>query len=812
MKTFNFNPLCPTENILLGANYRISILTDSLLRLEYEKDGHFTDNATQVVLNRDFPKAEFEVLEDNEEKLIFITKKLKVTYDKKDFTPRGLQIELFGTMKSGSDIPEKNGDDSNQENNSEVNNVIWNYGENGRNLFGTVRTLDETNGVVLYEKGLFSREGYAWFDDGESCELSGEDIFDREHPEKDVYFWGYGTRFKEALKDFYHLCGKAPMIPRYALGNWWSKYEKYTEQSYLDLMDKFDEENVPITVAVIDMDWHLTEIDPKYGTGWTGYTWNKEYFPDYRRFLSELHRRGKAVTLNLHPADGIRAFESMYEKVATRMGIDPESEKPVEFDLMNKDFVDAYFEDVMQPYEEDGVDFWWIDWQQGTKAKSGSVDPLWILNHYHFLDQLRRDKRAMIFSRFAGIGSHRYPIGFSGDTCATWVSLDIQPFFTSTASNVGYGWWSHDIGGHMHGEEDTERTCRWIQFGVFSPIMRLHSSCNPFFFKEPWNLPQPMRSVVGDFMRLRHRMIPYLYTANYNAYKNDEPLMQPLYYGSPENEKAYRSRNGYYFGSELAVYPITSPLDDELQMGEVLAFIPEGRWIDIFNGNVYEGDKLRKLYRPIEQIPVLVKAGGIVPMADEITSDVNKLPEKLRIYLGVGADGSYTLFEDDGLTNGYMKDEGVFTKITQTYDHEKRELCVEISGAEGMTSFLPEQREFTLVLCGVEDGVMLEGSEENNGTDAQQTLDYDEDKKQAIVSLGKVIAAERTKLVIKNVVLSSNAREKEVFKLLKRCKFSYDMKQRIYDSFLQGGLRFEEEIRNIDISEKMKDALVEIIV
>ncbi|WP_026492964.1 glycoside hydrolase family 31 protein [Butyrivibrio sp. XPD2002] len=799
MKTFDFNPTCPSENQIQGAGYRISVLTDSLLRLEYEKDGHFTDNATQVVLNRDFPVVKYKILEDSDEKLVFKTAKLKVTYDKKEFTPRGLQIELFDNCKSDSNSEKNNAG------NCSNNSIIWNYGENGRNLFGTVRTLDETNGVVLYEKGLFSREGYSWFDDGESCELCGEDIFDRTNPEKDIYFWGYGTSYKDALKDFYHLCGKAPMIPRYALGNWWSKYEKYTEKSYLELMDNFDKENIPITVAVIDMDWHLTEIDSRYGTGWTGYTWNEDYFPDYKRFLAELHRRGKAVTLNLHPADGIRAFETMYGKVATRMGIDPKSEEPVDFDLMNKDFVDAYFEDVMQPYEEDGVDFWWIDWQQGTKAKSGSVDPLWILNHYHYLDQLRRGKRAMIFSRFAGIGSHRYPIGFSGDTCATWTSLDIQPFFTATASNVGYGWWSHDIGGHMHGEEDTERTCRWVQFGVFSPIMRLHSSCNPFFFKEPWNLPEPMRSIVGDFMRLRHSMIPYLYTANYEAYKSDEPLMQPLYYGSPETEAAYHCRNGYYFGSELVVYPITRPLDDELQMAEVQAFIPEGRWIDIFNGNVYEGEMTRKLYRPIEQMPVLIKAGGIVPMDDDNTSDVNELPKKLKIYLGVGADGSYTLFEDDGNSNAYMEDEGVFTTITQKYDAETCKLHVEIAAVEGLINLITKNREYTLVLCGVEN---IEGTNIAAGIGSYS---YDEDRKQAVIKIGQVDRLKGTKLTIDNVVLSGNAREKELFKLLKRCKFSYDMKQRIYDRFMRGELRTEEEVRALDISEKMKDAMLEII-
>ena len=787
MKTFDFRPICPTENQLKGAGYRISILTDSLLRLEYEKDGHFTDNATQTVLNRDFPRVEFTVLEDTEDRLVFETVWLRVTYDKKPFSSMGLSIELL------------------------AENTTWNYGDNGRNLLGTVRTLDETNGVVHYEKGLFSREGYAWFNDGDSCELKGEEIFDREYPEEDIYFWGYGTDFKSALGDFNYLCGKTPMIPRYALGNWWSKYEKYTEKSYLDLMDRFDEEQIPITVAVIDMDWHLVDdVDPKFGSGWTGYTWNKEFFPDYRRFLKELHKRGKAVTLNLHPADGIRAFEECYERVAKRMGIDPATEQTVDFDLMDPKFVDAYFEEVMQPFEEDGVDFWWIDWQQGTRAKRGSVDPLWILNHYHYLDQLRRGKRAMIFSRYAGLGSHRYPIGFSGDTHATWESLDIQPFFTSTATNVGYGWWSHDIGGHMLGQEDTERTCRWVQFGVFSPVMRLHSSCNPFFFKEPWNLPQPLRGIVGDFMRLRHRMIPYLYSENYYGWKNDLPLMRPMYYESPNTDESYRCRNGYYFGSELVAYPITKKLDSELQMAHVHAFIPEGRWIDIFEGMVYEGERTLNLYRPIETIPVLIKAGGIVPMeymeagddqADAVLG-VEVLPSKLQLYLGVGGDGSYTMFEDKGCGNGYLEGEGAFTEFAQSYDVETGELTICIKPATGDAGLLPGKRDYRLTLCGV---VAAEGAE------------VDAARQQAFVEVKDVDALEGRTIVIKKVKTAgtgdpgSEYLRNRLFELLKRCEISYDLKERLFKTLPETDKeKVEMIVRNYDISEKLKDAILEL--
>ena len=189
------------------------------------------------------------------------------------------------------------------------------------------------------------------------------------------------------------------MLPRFALGNWWSRYHKYTEETYMALMDRFQEERVPFSVAVIDMDWHLVDIDPKYGSGWTGYTWNREFFPDPERFLSRLHERGMHTTLNVHPADGVQAHEEMYPQMAQAMGVNAGSEEPVSFDIGNPKFLEAYFTILHHPHEKEGVDFWWIDWQQGTSSGVEGLDPLWMLNHYHFLDSGRNGKRPMTFSR-----------------------------------------------------------------------------------------------------------------------------------------------------------------------------------------------------------------------------------------------------------------------------------------------------------------------------------------------------------------------------------------------------------------------------
>ena len=243
------------------------------------------------------------------------------------------------------------------------------------------------------------------------------------------------------------------------------------------------------------------------------------------------------------------------------MGVDQSHGDPIPFRLADPKFREGYFRFALHPLEDQGVDFWWIDWQQGTNSGAAGLDPLWLLNHFQYLDHAARHDRGLLFSRYAGPGSHRYPVGFSGDTLVTWESLDFQPYFTANASNIGYGWWSHDIGGHMCGFKDGEMALRWLQFGVFSPIMRLHSTNNRFNSKEPWRYGPEIAAAMGAFLRLRHRLIPYTYTMNRRAALESVPLCEPMYYRDPDQWEAYRVPNQYRFGSELLVCPITRPAD-----------------------------------------------------------------------------------------------------------------------------------------------------------------------------------------------------------------------------------------------------------
>jgi len=196
--------------------------------------------------------------------------------------------------------------------------------------------------------------------------------------------------------------------------------------------------------------------------------------------------------MNLHPASGIQPYEDVYPAFANAMGIDPVTQKYIPFDITNKKYARNFLDLVLHPMEKEGIDFWWLDWQQWGKTAIKGVNPTFYLNYVLFSDMERRnEKRALLFHRWGGLGNHRYQIGFSGDTHITWASLDYQPYFTSTAANVGYGFWSHDIGGHMSGDQqkNPELYTRWIEWGAFSPILRTHSTKNPNIERRIWAYP-----------------------------------------------------------------------------------------------------------------------------------------------------------------------------------------------------------------------------------------------------------------------------------------------------------------------------------
>lgn len=635
-------PMVRPENVVLFGDLRVSVLADRLFRIERDEKREFCDEATEAVWFRDMPPVPFTT-EKTKDGIDIVTQRVTLAV-KENFEESYVLID--GEKRSL---------------------------DNEGNLRGTYSTLDrcdgddylETDGRTVLHKieldnGVVSKNGVAILDYTKSSVLKSDGmIYKDRNDSMDIYVFAYGHDYRAAVRAFYMICGATPRIPRFAFGNWWSRYHAYSEEEYMNVMDRMEERDIPLTVATVDMDWHwsttldtvkkITESgknDEFHGgkSGWTGYSWNTDLFPDYKRFLKRLQDRNLKVTLNLHPATGVRYFEDMYEEMATAMGIDPKTEETVRLDFNSDRFINAYFKILHKPYEHDGVDFWWIDWQQGPRAKAKGIDIMWVLNHYHTMDN-GKEHMPLILSRYSGIGAHRYPLGFSGDTKITWKTLAYLPYFTANASNIGFTWWSHDIGGHFSGAKDDELYVRSVQFGVFSPINRLHCTVTPFMTKEPLYYMNGTGLIAEEFLRLRHRMIPFIYSASIDTAEKGLALMEPMYYEYPEQKEAYEYVSQYMFGGQLLVAPVITP-GDEKKMAKTSVWLPEGKWTDIFTGQTYVGGKVVHMIRHMDSIPVLAREGGFFVLDGRKHTNSIDLPNVLNV-MAFNGNGAYTLREDN---------------------------------------------------------------------------------------------------------------------------------------------------------------------
>ena len=705
-----YDPVADAKAMVVVDHARFTVLTPQLIRMEWAADGKFEDHPSFVFLNRRLPVPKFTVKRDGS-RLTLDTGELQLTYDSAaagdgKFEAGNLTISFA-----------LNG-----------NTQTWHPGmEDTGNLQGTTRTLDGALGNKTKEPigpGLISRDGWAVVDDS-TRPLFDSDNFSFAQGEKsewpwlmlrptgerlDWYFFGYGHEYKKALGDFVRVAGRIPLPPRFAFGAWWSRYWAYSDQELDQLVRGMHENDVPLDVLVIDMDWHLSDIQLKArhevdqsgeSLGWSGYTWNPLLFPDPKDFLANIHAEGLKATLNLHPASGVQPWEDAYPAMAKAMGIDPETKKYVPFDITNKKFATNYMDLLHHPLEREGIDFWWLDWQQEANTRTPGVNPTWWLNYVHFTDQEREGKRPLLFHRWGGLGNHRYQIGFSGDTVSVWPSLEFQPWFTATAANVGYAYWSHDIGGHMPGAVDPELYTRWVQFGAFSPILRTHTTKNPESERRLWAYPEPYSHILRDTFHLRYAMQPYLYTEARSTYDTGVAFLHPLYYDWPEAASAYESKGEYAFGSQMIVDPVTKAVDPATQLAQQSVWIPPGEWVEQATGRRLTGPAEVKRSFAIEQIPAYVRAGAIIPMqpAMEYTDQKPIDPLILEVYpQEEGKTSTYRLYADASKSEAYKRGACTWTKLTAKQQGDV--LTVDFAPVEGSYPEMVLKRSYEVRLPG----------------------------------------------------------------------------------------------------------------
>lgn len=685
------------ESQVVSGKARFTVLTPELIRMEWSENGIFEDKPTLTFIDRNLETPNFKVI-DSKKNVIVKTDKLTLKYTKgAGFNERNLSITFF-----------LNGEKR-----------IWHPGmKDSLNLKGTMRTLDRQDGwqSEKLEQGILSRSGWALVDDTKNPVLTENErwknwVTPRDYINKtDWYFFGYGHQYKKALLDYTKVSGKIPMPPRFAFGYWWSRYWQYSDIELKTLVETIKSMNVPIDVLIVDMDWHKTfglnsRNKPKDAAGerkgWTGYSWDRNSFPEPEQFLGWAKSEHLKTALNLHPASGIMPYEDVYDDFSKAYQWDTTGQKYIPFDMDHEKWANVYFDKVIHPLENQGVDFWWLDWQQYKQSKR--IDELsntFWLNYTFFNDmKLQGKQRPILFHRWGGLGNHRYQVGFSGDTYTSWASLSFQPYFTSTASNVCYGYWSHDIGGHYFldngsKKNDPQLYLRWLQYGVFSPILRTHCTKDVRIERRIWMYPEyfeKMRSAI----QLRYSLAPYIYNQARKAYDTGISICRPMYYDYPENKESYSMKEQYFFGDDILVAPIATPMDSVTGLSSRKLWLPQGKWFEISTGDLLDGGKVVERAFTLDEIPYYAKSGSIIPMNPSNVRNLQTKCDTLSLLFTPGDNTETTYFEDDGVTDKYDK-EFTRTKIVKTTDASRKNVTIAVLPREGYYDNMSEKRSYEM--------------------------------------------------------------------------------------------------------------------
>jgi len=661
------------ENIMVHGNARFTVIAPDLIRMEYSQDGKFIDAPSMFAVNRDAAFTEFGIGRPFNP-LIIDTGKMLLTHndDGKPFHEGNLSVVIQ------------------VENNPAV---TWRPGmENTGNLGGTIRTVDGVGEPVDLGQGFLSRDGWFLMDDSAMHLFTKDWVQARpETAGADWYLFGYGHDYLSGLQAMTKVGGAVPLPRKYTLGVWYSRYWPYTSDDYRQIAAEYHNHDFPLDVMVMDMDWHKD--------GWTGWSWNRKLLPDAEDLLKWFHEKGLHTTLNVHPADGVGAHEDMYEAFMKDLGEDPSTGKTVAYDAGSKKYLDTLFKHTHEDKEAAGVDFWWLDWQQYpyTRTVPGLTN-LRILNHYYYTHTSRGGLRGQSFSRYAGFGDHRYPVHFSGDSSTEFAMLQFMVPFTTLAGNVGVFYWSHDIGGHM-GRRIPESYVRWTQFGATTAALRSHSTRNPELDRRPWKYNSWAENAMRTAFHLRSELFPYIYSTARQGFRDAMPMNRGMYMLHPEDARSYINPQQYYFGDSLLAAPIVSEGQGPDRVGAQVVWFPEGRWVNWFTGEQFNGGDEALAAGTIHEFPLYARGGAPIPMQPyaERMATAPLADLVVRVFPGPdGYTGEFTLYEDDGVTTKYLEGQYAETHLAATRSGGR--VTVTVMPARGTYDGQLEKRAITVQL------------------------------------------------------------------------------------------------------------------
>lgn len=708
------------QNPMVFGNNRLSIITPTLLRLEYANEAKFIDAPTLFAYDRTnmLSPEEISVRELGDNCYEIKTPALRIWYKNDGFPFSTSNLHVFYTL----DGKEKK---------------FTNRFLPKNNLGGPVETLDRVTKEIPMNDGILSKDGWYMIDDERTDLLVDGWIKPRDTDShiQDQYCFVYGNDYKAALASLGAISGKVPMTRKYIHGVWYCRYWDYTSDEFLDIIRGYDKNDFPIDNIVFDMGWHTN--DATVGTGhnghlnWNGYTWNRELIPDPKALIDSCHARGVTVSLNDHPHDGLRPHEEHYADFIKALGV-TDGTVPL-FNTADSNYMAKFFDYAHRPSEDMGVDFWWLDWQQNylyPHVRGHHSTTLAWINELYYRDSQRNGKRGAGYSRWAGWGDHRHPIQFSGDAQANWELLAFEVKLTACSGQGGCYYWAHDIGG-FRGDPNPELTVRWTQFGALSAALRVHSTKDKRLDRRPWISGDRETKAMRKMYHMRSEMMPYIYSSVWQTHNTMVPLNRSMFIDYGDQKESFGQPQQFTFGDILLAAPISTPGEGADKVASQKVWFPKGEvWYDYFTHERKDGGQTAQIEKPLEEFPLYVRGGWVLPMQPYTSRPATAPLETLvmRVYpAATDADNVFSLYEDDGISLDYQK--GAYATTALRYTQKGSKATVTVSPAEGSYPGQTTRRAYCLQLPGLKENAKVTV----NGKKAR--TEYDEAAKCHVVKV-----------------------------------------------------------------------------
>jgi alpha-D-xyloside xylohydrolase len=557
------------------------------------------------------------------------------------------------------------------------------------------------------------------------------------------YYFMYGATADGVIAEMRDLTGQVPMFPLWTYGYWQSKERYKSQDELVGVVKKYRELEVPFDGII--QDWQY------WGNN---YLWNAMEFlnADFynpQKMVDDVHNLHAHMIISIWNSFGPQTKQYReLDKIGALMdfqtwpqsGSDkwpPNRDYPSGvrvYDPFNPEARDIYWKYLNKGIFSLGMDGWWMDSSEpdhldfkpsdldnktylGSFRKVRNAFPLMTVGGlYQHQRSVTSDKRVFILTRSAFAGQQRYGANtWSGDVTASWDALRNQISAGLNFSLCGIPYWNSDIGGFFLSRfrkklDDAgyrELYARWIQFGTFCPMMRSHGTDAPREIYQFGKKGDRVYDAIEKFINLRYILLPYIYSASWDVTANQSSMMRALMMDFPKDKRALDINDQYMFGKSLLVCPVTMPMyskdtnEDFSTIKTKELYLPKGAdWFDFWTGNKFTGGQTIKKEAPLDIIPLYVKAGSILPVGPKVQYATEKRWDNLEIRVYEGANGEYTLYEDEN--DNYNYEKGVYSTITFSWDDAKKVLT--INNRKGTFPGILSERKFNIVKVTSDEG------------------------------------------------------------------------------------------------------------